>query len=345
MGLFKKLFGEETSKQCVEAGGPKETQKELVESKGPEEEENFREQLTRALIEEYGTTEVSERAKSVLEACLRGDVEAMESLAIFENRGEDYDDDLACIPKDCMKAARWWKRVAELSNDAKAHFYYGDIMFNGTEDSDLKSKHEGLMHLRIAADLGWSRAQYKMGLAYEYGTYVKEDEREAFRYYLRAAEGGEADAMYCVSLCYACGEGIAQDDFKALYWNKKYVDAGSGAIHYPPQAEHIEMASRFVEYRRPRKVTIRRAKRSVGSSIVYLIFLDGELHAQVPNGATISFEIAEGAHRIYAESNLLGKYANSFETDRSKIIAIPDGENDICFDMDIKRSRLLFEMV
>lgn len=336
MGFLDKLFGKENA-----VTKSNESDHLFDQSRATDE------RLREALLDEFGTTAVSEFARKILSECIiHENIEAMKSLATIEGRGARYNDsdDIACIPKSHLKALRWWKEVAKRTNDAAALFKCGDILLYGTDESDRASKAEGMSFLRRAADAGHRRAQYKYGLILELGDYTEKNEALAFSYYKKAALQGEADAMHCLSLCYACGSGVEEDSYQALYWNKSYVDVGSEAIDFPPEQENIDLALSFVESKPLRKVTIQRARHTGGSSIDYLIYVDGTLYAQAPNGATVSFEIPDGFHQIYAESNLLGKYAASFGSDRSNILMIEDDGRDININMDFKRGNLIIKI-
>ena len=47
---------------------------------------------------------------------------------------------------------------------------------------------------------------------------MPEDDAEAVRWYLQAAEQGHADAQYNLGVMYANGEGVPEDDIQAYVW-------------------------------------------------------------------------------------------------------------------------------
>ena len=66
------------------------------------------------------------------------------------------------------------------------------------------------------ADQGDADAQYNLGLMYDYGYGVAEDDAEAARWYRLAADQGHAIAQYNLGLMYASGRGVVEDDAEAV---------------------------------------------------------------------------------------------------------------------------------
>ena len=74
----------------------------------------------------------------------------------------------------------------------------------------------GVDDLRKAAEQGITDAQCKLGVMYDTGQGVPEDDVEAVKWYRKAAEQGLADAQYNLGLMYAKGEGVIEDDAEAV---------------------------------------------------------------------------------------------------------------------------------
>ena len=53
---------------------------------------------------------------------------------------------------------------------------------------------------------------------YDEGRGVPKDDRQAVRWYRKAAEQGDAIAQYNLGLMYADGEGVPKDDVQAYAW-------------------------------------------------------------------------------------------------------------------------------
>ena len=83
--------------------------------------------------------------------------------------------------------------------------------------------------LRYLAEHGDLRAQYDLGVLYDTGEGVPQDNHEAMSWYHRAAEQGEARAQYNLGLMYANGQGVAQDYAEGYYWIT--LAAAQGNVH------------------------------------------------------------------------------------------------------------------
>ena len=72
--------------------------------------------------------------------------------------------------------------------------------------------------LRKAAEQGDARAQTMLGVMYDNGEGVAEDDREAVRWYRKAAEQGLAEAQTMLGLMYDKGWGVAEDIVRGHAW-------------------------------------------------------------------------------------------------------------------------------
>ncbi len=61
-------------------------------------------------------------------------------------------------------------------------------------------------------------AQFSLGVMYDFGEGVPEDDAEAVRWYRKAADQGLAQAQHNLGTLYANGEGVPQDHVIALMW-------------------------------------------------------------------------------------------------------------------------------
>ena len=71
---------------------------------------------------------------------------------------------------------------------------------------------------RPLAEQGNSRAQNNLGLMYDEGQGVLQDDAEAVKWYRVAAEQGNASAQLNLGLMYAEGQGVPQDYVQAHMW-------------------------------------------------------------------------------------------------------------------------------
>jgi len=79
---------------------------------------------------------------------------------------------------------------------------------------------------RRAAERGDADAQYSLGLDYQQGFDVAQDEAEAVKWFRKAAEQNYAAAQYNLGLCYREGFGVAKDEVEGAKWYRKAVEQG-----------------------------------------------------------------------------------------------------------------------
>ena len=71
---------------------------------------------------------------------------------------------------------------------------------------------------RAAAEQGDAGAQYNLGVMYDNGAGVPEDDAAAVRWYRLAAEQGLARAQNNLGVMYDNGAGVPEDDAEAVRW-------------------------------------------------------------------------------------------------------------------------------
>ena len=81
---------------------------------------------------------------------------------------------------------------------------------------------------RLIAEQGNAKAQYNLGLMYDKGQGLPQDDREALKWYRKAAEQGHARAQGNLGLIYAKGRGVPQDFTRAYMWLNVASSALSG---------------------------------------------------------------------------------------------------------------------
>ena len=72
--------------------------------------------------------------------------------------------------------------------------------------------------LRSEAEQGSASAQHNLGLMYDLGMSVPQDDQEAVKWYRLAAEQGNPFGQYNLALMYDLGRGVAQDYVQAHKW-------------------------------------------------------------------------------------------------------------------------------
>ena len=77
------------------------------------------------------------------------------------------------------------------------------------------------------AEQGNASVQFNLGVMYEDGLGVKQDDFEAMNWFRKAAEQGHANAQANLGSAYGAGRGVRQDDIEAVKWVKKAAENGS----------------------------------------------------------------------------------------------------------------------
>jgi TPR repeat protein len=121
----------------------------------------------------------------------------------------------AYLRGDFPTALRTWRPLAK-SGNVKAQFNVGLMYENGM--GVPQDDAEAVKWYRRAAEQGLAEAQTNLGSMYETGKGVPQDDAEAVKWYRRAAEQGLAEAQADLGLRYANGKGVTQDVVLAHMW-------------------------------------------------------------------------------------------------------------------------------
>ena len=92
-----------------------------------------------------------------------------------------------------------------------------------------RNEDKALEYLKILAECGYPDMQCELGKWYEtidWGTRKSEMNREAVKWFARAAEQGNVEAMYLLGECYRDGSGLEEDQKKAAEWFAKAAERG-----------------------------------------------------------------------------------------------------------------------
>jgi len=85
--------------------------------------------------------------------------------------------------------------------------------------------------LQQAAAAGDAKAQYDLGVKYEYGQGVDQDYSKAAEWTLKSAEQGYADAQYNYGLMLEYGQGVGRNLAEADKWYERAAEQGmEGAV-------------------------------------------------------------------------------------------------------------------
>ena len=128
-------------------------------------------------------------------------------VALFENRRFEPDGKLSGV---------WTNRVssATLTPDGK------------TDSSTKSAMNDYVKSLRASAEAGSPEMQYRLGLIYYSGKFVKKDDAEALMWYLRASMQGNAPAQRELGGMYQLGQSAPKDFVEAYKWFELSAQGG-----------------------------------------------------------------------------------------------------------------------
>lgn len=78
--------------------------------------------------------------------------------------------------------------------------------------------------LKKAAELGNAEAQYNLGVCFQQGAGVSQDDKIANEWFLKSASQGWKDAQFKLAYSFATGRGVSQDNKKAFQWALKCAE-------------------------------------------------------------------------------------------------------------------------
>ena len=79
---------------------------------------------------------------------------------------------------------------------------------------------------RKAAQQGFDKAQYKLGVCYYYGDGVEQNYEKAVEWYMKSANQGNSNAQNDLGYCYGKGYGVEQNMEKEVEWYTKAANQG-----------------------------------------------------------------------------------------------------------------------
>ena len=136
-----------------------------------------------------------------------------------------HDDALAAANRgDYATAFRLWRSLAD-QGDADAQSNLG-VMFERGQGVPQNNA-EAVKWYRLAADQGLAQAQFNLGVMYDDGRGVPQDDVQAVQWYRLAADQGHARAQLNLGVMFGTGQGVKQDHVQAHKW---FSLAGTGGM-------------------------------------------------------------------------------------------------------------------
>jgi len=142
-------------------------------------------------------------------------------LAQAQNAEKTYNQAKALYDaKDYAKAFPLFQTAAKKGHK-KAQYRVG-LCFDkgrGVKEDDNQAFH----WYSLSAAQGYAKAQYQLGRCFKKGEGTKADLGKAIAYFTKAAKHDNADGQYALGKCYMKGQGVAKDMAKAKSWLLKSV--------------------------------------------------------------------------------------------------------------------------
>jgi TPR repeat protein len=124
---------------------------------------------------------------------------------------------------DYVTAVEYWRPIAQ-QGDAGAQYNLGIVYELG--QGVLQDNVEAANWYRKAAEQGIAAAQFNLAIRYQVGQGVTQSYVEAARWFSKAADQGVATAQFNLGVLYAHGQGVMQDYVEAVKWYRKAAEQG-----------------------------------------------------------------------------------------------------------------------
>ena len=136
------------------------------------------------------------------------------------------DEGLAALEGKDYAAARKELLPLAKKGNARAQNALG-LMYHRGGASVVRNDREAVRWFRKAAAQGDAEGQFHLGLMYCEGMGVARDVRQAIRWYLKAADQGNTQAQYRIGELYVTGTGVRRDEREAARWYRRAADGGN----------------------------------------------------------------------------------------------------------------------
>jgi TPR repeat protein len=113
------------------------------------------------------------------------------------------------------------------AGDVVAQFSLGSLLYYGSKDTA-----QSVNWLRRAAAQLYAPAEFQLGLMYDFGFGVAQNDTEALGWYRQAARHGSAPGQRTIGDFYRKGRGVAVDLAEALRWYQRAAEADDIRAQY-----------------------------------------------------------------------------------------------------------------
>ena len=130
---------------------------------------------------------------------------------------------------DYAAAFQIWKGLAEQGSQS-AQYGLGQLYSLGQGVS--QDDREAARWYERAASTGHVSAQSRLGALYDEGRGVPQSLSKAMKWYRRAAQQGDLSAEIALGLIYGTGRGVPQNDLQAVKWFSLAAEQGNALAQY-----------------------------------------------------------------------------------------------------------------
>jgi TPR repeat protein len=144
-----------------------------------------------------------------------------------------------------QRAAFQWAQSGARGNDPASQHVLGYMVSGSTGTGGwggMIDEREGFRWYLKAAEQGLARSQVAVGIAYSNGRGVERDDAAAARWYARAAEQQDPWGEVNLGHLYREGRGVQRNDSSAFQWYQRAASRGN-------QAAQVEVGSAYIEGR------------------------------------------------------------------------------------------------
>ena len=152
---------------------------------------------------------------------------------------------------------------------------------------------------RQAAEQGHARAQYKLGLSYDEGRGVPQDDAQAAHWFRQAAEQGDAEAQYKLGVMYDEGRIIPHLYSKGFRWGRE-PQADAEAVRWYRRAAEQEHAK--AQYNLALMLRMGAVRPDYAEAIRWYHRAAEQGHAEAQNSLGVMYDVGRDVQQDYSEA-------------------------------------------
>ena len=181
------------------------------------------------------------------------DCENLASVMFPDGTGSEHEKALptGCVPY-VVPRNNEYENIVQLYEDAysgavESQYQFAEILMSGK--GIKQNMREAVKWFSKAAEKDNIQAVLALGYAYSKGNGIAKDLSKAFEFFQKAAEQKNAEAQYELGICFSSGQGTAQDSTKAISYFALAAEQGHEKAKQAEEAEKEKMAKLAEEAR------------------------------------------------------------------------------------------------